>query len=664
MTEDQLRIEAVKQLKILDTESEPEFDEVVKFVGVLCETPYVVLTMVDTDRLWFKSKLGIETCEVEREISICNHTLEQDKKLEIEDARLHPVFKDNPLVNSDLNIRFYTGIPLKLATGETIGTLCVLDDKPRVLTESQKHGMDLMAKQIVHLLESRRHKIIAEKEAIKTRSLAQKFASLYDSMEDGVVECDAKTGRFIDCNQAFSKMLGYSCDELLAMTLYDVTPEVLHDESLRRIEEVVLSHAESETFEKEYLHQSGKIIPAQVKIFKIDDLDEDKPRVWAQIKDLSTQKKKEEQRAQRKKMESLGTLSGGIAHDFNNILAIISGSAELIKLESNSAAIKSYIEKINSSAKRGADLVNRILSFSGKNTRPPSPILLKPVIEQSLELILPTIPKTISLEMDIKDAGVIEAVDSNITQILINLCSNACQAIEPSSGKITVSLSEVASNETLNGQQFSELKVSDTGSGISKQQVSQIFDPFFTTREVGRGTGLGLAIVHGLVEDMNGSISVQSTPEKGTCFVIRLPQTSKVIPTPKNNVVSQDKRGFNILLVEDEVDIAALYKESLQSDGHQVQVAHDGMSALAKLQASPDKIDIVVTDDQMPKLRGIDFARKLKALYPNTPVVLLSGFVSSYVENSLKAGDIDKYMLKPVSLGELRTSIFHLLFSE
>jgi CheY-like chemotaxis protein len=136
------------------------------------------------------------------------------------------------------------------------------------------------------------------------------------------------------------------------------------------------------------------------------------------------------------------------------------------------------------------------------------------------------------------------------------------------------------------------------------------------------------------------------------------------MPTPKNNVVSQDKRGFNILLVEDEVDIAALYKESLQSDGHRVQVAHDGMSALAKLQASPDKIDIVVTDDQMPKLRGIDFARKLKALYPNTPVVLLSGFVSNYVENSLKAGDIDKYMLKPVSLGELRTSIFHLLFSE
>lgn len=657
--DDQQRIEAVKQLKILDTESEPDFDDAVEFLGTLCETPYVVLTMLDTDRLWFKSQIGFDICEVDRKISMCNHTLQINEPLEVEDARLHDVFKNNPMVTGELSIRFYSGLPLKLDGNTTVGTLCVLDNKPRILNQHQKNGLVLMAKQIVHLLESRRHKILAELEVQKNQNLAQKFNSLYNSIEDGVVECTVPDGRFIDCSPAFCKMVGYSSDELHKMSVFDVTPEHAHAMSEKKLAGILAMPNEVGTFEKEYRHKSGRIIPALVKVFKVEDPFEETPRAWAQIKDLSSQKKKEEQRAQRKKMESLGTLSGGIAHDFNNILAIISGSAELIRLVNPSSNIENYLEKISSSAKRGAELVNRILAFSRKNSKPPEPLNIKFAVEQALQLISPTIPTTISLINHIEDNAVIDAVDSNITQIMMNLISNACQAIEPDSGKITVSLFK----QIQNMQTVIVLSVSDSGSGMSEQQLSQAFDPFYTTKDKGRGTGLGLAIVHGLVEDMHGTITVESKEQQGTCFAIRFPLSKIACSNPTQNQVNQHSGGYNILLVEDETDIAELYKESLQNDGHTVTVESNGLKGLERAQKSLYEFDLLVTDDQMPELRGIELAKKLRSLKPDFPIVLLTGFVSKYVEKALEVGDIDKYLAKPVSLNELRDNINQLLLS-
>lgn len=656
-SEDQIRIEAVRQLKILDTESEPEFDEVVQFVGALCETPYVVLTMVDKDRLWFKSKLGLNICEVKREISMCNHTLELNDKLEIEDASVHPVFKDNPLVNSELEIRFYTGIPLRLEGDITIGTLCVLDDKPRVLNSTQKTGLDLMAKQIVHLLESRRDRILAENEAIRTASLATKFTSLYNSIEDGVVENTIPEGQFTDCNAAFCNMLGYSYEELQQMTVFDVTPKGLHELSKEKLKDVLTPQGETEAFEKQYLHKDGHLVPALTKVFRMQTAPGETPKVWAQIKDLSQQKRKEQKRAQRKKMESLGTLSGGIAHDFNNILAIISGSAELIKMETTSLAIDGYLAKITDGAKRGADLVNRILAFSHKSQRQPKPLDLKTAVSQSLRLITPTIPKNVSLQSNLAETGVIYADESNITQILINLCSNACQAIEPGSGNITLSLS-LASPE----QHLIELAVTDDGNGMDEEQLSQIFDPFYTTKEKGRGTGLGLAIVHGLVEEMQASISVESQPEMGSKFRIRFPLVQDTTvnndkPIEKGPPERTVTNSARVLVVEDEKEIAQLYKDVLENAGHEVRVEFDGLKGLAAFETANQPFDMLVTDDQMPGLRGIDLARQLRKQSPSTPILLLTGYVSKLVEDAVKNGEIDACLAKPVSLKKFCSTV-------
>lgn len=662
LTDDQLRIEAVRQLNILDTQAEHEFDEVIRFVAELCETPYVVMTLVDTERLWFKSKIGLDVCEIDREISMCNHTIKSEEKIEVEDTRLDPTFKDNVLVTDAPYIRFYNGLPLKTNNNITVGTLCVMDVKPRILSDTQKNGMGLMAKQLVQLLENRKNQIHAEKEAIRTQNLAEKFSSLYNSIEDGVVECTIPEGRFLDCNTAFCNMVGYDRDTLHTMTLYDLTPQHLHSQSESRINGVLTSKSETDTFEETYIHQSGRLIPIQIKIFKIKADSDNTSGIWAQIKDLSQQKKREEQRAQRKKMESLGTLSGGIAHDFNNILAIISGSAELIRMENNSANIENYVGKICDSSRRGADLVNRILAFSHKNLKQPKPIDLKVAVEQSLNLIKPTIPATIDFNVYLNETGIINADESNITQILMNLCSNARQAIEPDQGKITVTLSKSAHTSG----DMMELTVKDDGIGMSTEQLVQVFDPFYTTKEKGRGTGLGMAIVHGLVEDMNGIITVDSQRGNGTLFNIKFPITQLQKVTRQEKPAPTASHGHNILIVEDEKDIAQLYKEALVAEGHTVSVRHDGQMGLEQIeQCLNDEelpmFDLVVTDDQMPRLRGVDLAKKLRALVPGIRILLLTGFISRYVEQALENKDIDLYLAKPVSLKGLRLTVDKML---
>ena len=842
------RIKIVRDLAILDTPAEPEFDEVVKFAGELCGTRYVVLTLADSERLWFKSKLGLDICEIQREISMCNHTLVNNRVLEIEDARQHPVFSDNPLVKSDLSIRFYFGIPLRLQSGIAIGTLCVLDDTPKVLTEVQKKGLSLMARQVVHLLESRSNKKIAQQEANKSREaekiintiacvnrdylngvstrtlvsdflrafisitnsqfgfiaevikdkhqqpylkhiaiadlskdakiekyflsnlkqepdfntlntlfgsvirtgevliandtqpprrsdasrsghpllqqfagfplfregeiigmvglanrssgyeqqmlkfieplldncslivkayrselekasyltalesekqafkkLSDKFSSLYHSLDDGIVECSVPDGKILDCNPAFCKMLGYDNHSLKQLSIFDVTEGASIQQSEIKLSESTSEKGESEAFEKHYIHSLGHTVPALVKVFKVNTGPGEPLRAWALIKDLSVQKKREVQRAQRKKMESLGTLSGGIAHDFNNILAIISGNAELLKMNQSNGDLQHHSCKILDASQRGAELVRRILAFSRKNTPSHSAIDLKKAIEQALDLITPTISSNITLQVNLEDSGMISSDESSVTQLLMNLTSNACQAIEPNTGVINITLREMPGHNT--EPLKLRLTVADSGEGMSEAQISQAFDPFYTTKEKGRGTGLGLAIVHGLVEDMKADIQIESKKGQGSSVFIDIPISHPGIQHQSLRSESIDFEKHKILLVEDETEIEQLYREALLSDGHEVLSARNGEQAWQLFVHHHGQFDIVISDDQMPLMRGIDLARNIKLKCPGIPVVLLSGFISEYVEEALARGDINLILTKPIALDELRNTV-------
>ncbi|BDX07122.1 GAF domain-containing protein [Planctobacterium marinum] len=846
--EEQERVKIVRDLAILNTPAEPEFDEVVRFAGELCETRYVFLTLVDSERLWFKSKLGLDICEIQREISICNHTLLNNCILEIEDARKHPVFCDNPLVKSDLSIRFYVGIPLRLKSDIAIGTLCVMDDKPKVLSDVQKKGLLLMAKQIVHLLESRSNKKLAQLEVEKNREtekiinaiacvnrdylngvstralvsdflkafltitdsqfgfiaevlsdknkqpylkhialadvskdsdtadyfnsnpdselefhnldtlfgavirtgkalisndakhhpqsggtpsghpslkqfagfplfregemvgmvglanresgyderilqfveplldncslivkayrsemekdaflsalesekqafkkLSDKFSSLYHSLDDGIVECSVPDGKILDCNPAFCKMIGYDKQSLCNLTIFDITDSASLQQSEIKLAESISEKGESEAFEKHYIHSHGHPVPALVKVFKVNTNPAETPRAWGLIKDLSVQQKREMQRAQRKKMESLGTLSGGIAHDFNNILAIISGNAELLKMTQANKELLHHTCKILDASQRGAELVKRILAFSRKNPQSHSAIDLKKAIEQALELIQPTISTNISLRVDLQDSGMISSDESSVTQLLMNLISNACQAIEPNTGTIEIKLCEISGHHADPLQL--RLTVSDTGRGMSQLQTSQAFDPFYTTKEKGRGTGLGLAIVHGLVEDMKAHIHIDSQEGIGSNVTIDIPVSHPGIVHQAHRAESPEFERHKVLVVEDETEIAQLYMEALQADGHEVFTAENGEQAWHLFEQHDNQFDIVISDDQMPIMRGIDLAKRIKMKCPDIPVVLLSGFISQYIEEAQAKGDINLILTKPIALDELRNTI-------
>jgi signal transduction histidine kinase len=357
------------------------------------------------------------------------------------------------------------------------------------------------------------------------------------------------------------------------------------------------------------------------------------------------------------KMEAVGRLAGGIAHDFNNILGAIVGYGELAQNNlGEGSAVRRQVDQMMHAGARGKALVDRILAFSHSGMGDRVPLHVQSVVEETLELLTPSLPLDVRFErrLDAVDAAVLGDA-TQLHQLTMNLCMNAVQAMARG-GVLTVTLDRVTVGErrllshgTLYAGHYVRLKVSDTGSGIPPAVLERIFDPFFTTKPVGDGTGLGLALVHGIVADFGGEIDVETQIGAGTTFTIWLPasgETPRLLTESPADVPRG--HGETVMVVDDERPLVALAEETLAELGYEAVGFDSSIAALQAFSAEPLRFDLVLTDERMPDLTGTELARQIRQLRPDISIILMSGYSDRQLSEHAQAVGIIDVLHKPL----------------
>jgi PAS domain S-box-containing protein len=382
------------------------------------------------------------------------------------------------------------------------------------------------------------------------------------------------------------------------------------------------------------------------------------------------QKLLESQLLESQKMEAIGTLAGGIAHDFNNIIANILGNAELARddVRSNPVALES-LDEIGKAARRARDLVQQILSFSRRQPLERRLLAITPVVDESVRLLRATLPQRIVLDLTCgPHLPRVMADATQIEQVLINLATNAMQALQGRSGRIGIDVDTVQLDQAL-ADQHPELRplllrhpgtalrlvVSDNGSGMDAATLSRIFEPFFTTKPPGEGTGLGLSVVLGIVQAHEGVILAESEVGRGSRFMLYLPAAAQeggpigLVPgtfmqatTPTEPLLS----GTRMLYIDDDESLLFLVKRLLERRGVLVSGYADQQLALEVLRADPAAFDLVLTDYNMPGLSGLDIAREVRRIRPDLPVAIASGFIDETLRQAAAGAGVRELIFK------------------
>jgi PAS domain S-box-containing protein len=508
------------------------------------------------------------------------------------------------------------------------------------------------------------HDITAIKEAEeKLRKAKDEWERTFEAIGDIVTIQDTEL-RITRVNKMACEVLAAKPEELVGKYCYEV---------FRGVHEPCKDCPVVESL-KDFQAHTGEIEHAKLgKTFMVSaspilDSDGKQTGIVHFARDITSQKQLENQLQQSQKMEAIGTLAGGIAHDFNNILTPILGFSAMAQesIAPDSPAAEEIAEVIKA-AKRAADLVKQILTFSRQAEKEPQPLKVQYVIKEALKLLRASIPATIEIRQKIDTTcGAIQADPTQIHQVIMNLCTNAYHAMRESGGTLGVSLATVILEEAdlinlvnLKPGQYIRLTINDTGHGMSKELLSKIFEPYFTTKAQGEGTGLGLSVVHGIVTSLGGEISVNSELGKGTTCQVYFPQVKSHDEEPPNKAAEPTlPRGEEtILIVDDEEIIVTMEKAMLKSFGYKVATFTDPTEALYALEKDPAGFDLVITDMTMPKITGVELANKIFAIRKNLPVILCTGFSELISKEKAEALGISKFLLKPLSKSELAHAV-------
>jgi signal transduction histidine kinase/ActR/RegA family two-component response regulator len=392
---------------------------------------------------------------------------------------------------------------------------------------------------------------------------------------------------------------------------------------------------------------------------------EDLRKAYEALKEETTQRKCAESRLnQTQKMEALGTLAGGIAHDFNNILAAIIGFSEMaIDRTPEGLPARRSMDRVFAAGLRGRDLVKQILAFSRRAEQEKEPIRVDRVVNETLKLLGPSLPAGVDIRTDLKGGvGYVLADRTHMEQIVMNLCTNAAHAMCEKGGTIDIGLTDLVVPDSggpddIKPGPYVKLTVRDTGIGISSQILDRIFDPFFTTKKSGEGTGLGLSVVHGIVKDTKGYITVESEPGKGSTFTIYFPKIEggpemegakdELIPTGTERV----------LFVDDEETLVEIGEQILAELGYDVTSLTSSREALALLKDDPFRFDLVMMDQTMPEITGIELAREILPLRPDMPIIMCTGFSHLIDADKARTAGIKAFVMKPLTKKEIARTI-------
>jgi PAS domain S-box-containing protein len=467
-------------------------------------------------------------------------------------------------------------------------------------------------------------------------------------------------------NQKLCSMLGYTDEEFYQKTWADMTypDDVARDAA--QFDKMLAGEIEIYEMDKRFVRKSGDLVWAHLAVSCFREEDHRVRFVIASIQDITQRMQMEEQLRQSQKMEAIGTLAGGVAHDFNNILAAIMGNAEMARLNlPPESPVAGNIDQILKSSDRARDLVRQILAFSRRQEQERRPVDMCMIVSEAVKLLRAMVPTTIDIRQSVPaDAHIVHADPTRIHQVLINLCTNAAQAMETTGGVLEIEVASIQINDRNQASYpdvspglYVRITVSDTGPGIEPQNMQRIFDPYFTTKAVGKGTGMGLAVAHGIVKDHGGTITVHSLRGKGATFLVLLPQISvKVVETTEPP--QEIPRGCEtILLIDDEEILVELGTTILKLLGYSVVSSLSSPEALKTFTENPNGFDVVITDFTMPYMTGYELAKEFLRIRPDIPIILCTGFSSQISEEQARAAGIRAFIMKPYNTGEIAAAL-------
>ncbi len=360
------------------------------------------------------------------------------------------------------------------------------------------------------------------------------------------------------------------------------------------------------------------------------------------------------------KMEAVGTLAGGVAHEFNNVLSIVLGNIELAAMDMyNDHPLRAYMDEAKSGILRAKKVVRQLLDFSRKSEGQQLYVELHTIVINALKLLRSSIPTHIEFHQHIEICPPVMADPTHIHQMIINLCTNAAEAMDEDGGVLTVTLehitlwqNKIPSALTLGPGKYAKLTVSDNGRGMKKEVLERVFEPFFTTKETHRSSGLGLSMVHGIVKRHAGEITAQSKLGEGSTFVIYLPTVEQAIRKSMTIEPESLMGDESILFVDDEPKVVVIMERQLKALGYKVEAFTNPKMAVRRFEKGPDDFDIVISDIAMPKMTGEKLIRQIRLIRPDIPAILVTGYSEKIDEYSAAALECS-FAIKPLTQIEL-----------
>lgn len=420
---------------------------------------------------------------------------------------------------------------------------------------------------------------------------------------------------------------------------------------------------------------SGRELAVEVSVSFEQHAEGETTTVFA--RDLTAHKRAEERRGELElqlreshKMQAVGTMAGGIAHDFNNILGAILGNVELARADCPAdSPVQESLREIAKAGRRARDLVRQILTFSRNEPPRRTPVRVDTVLHDTERLLRVTLPP--SIELQVRTSSILPAILADATQVeqaVLNLCTNAIQAMAGSRGHVAVQAQaehpDARARERLGlaPGRYVSVVVRDSGPGIDPETLARVFEPFFTTKPVGQGTGLGLAVVHGVMRAHGGAVDVRSDLGQGSSFTLYFPAADDTVfaadpahssPVPLLPDEAEDGLARHVMYVDDDQALVFLVQRLLRRRGYKVSGFTDPRTALAALAQAPWDYDLLVTDYNMPGFSGLDLLREAQKLHPKLPIALASGYVTQEIEQAAMAAGARALVHKPNDVEEL-----------
>ncbi|MFN3286237.1 MAG: PAS domain S-box protein, partial [bacterium] len=541
------------------------------------------------------------------------------------------------------------------SAGEAVGFVGVRPDGSRLECELQANRVVLRGKPMLlgTVRDLTEHRRVAE--------MLHFQASLLEQVQDAIVATDWD-GRVVYWNRAAEALYGWLASDAVGRD-FDALVQPEARDSLARLRQHLLRDG---TWRGELQHRTadGQVSWLSASLSVQRDAQGRPVGVLGVYRDITANKRLEEELLQAQKMESIGTLAGGIAHDFNNILGTIVGYLGLLKEELPSRPeLQRYFDVLERSALRASELTRQLLGFARKGKFEVRPLDLAHLCSEVTELFRSTLDPRIELRTRFpSDLPMVEGDASQLHQAILNLCMNARDAM-PDGGVLELVLQPVIAPDPTSGEPpvlrpYVCLTVRDTGVGMDEHVKARMFEPFFTTKGPGKGTGLGLAMVYGIVRNHGGFLEVDSEVGRGTAVRMYLPVASGAAePEEAGEAEVDGGAGETILVVDDEEPLCNLLRDVLTRRGYRVLVATDGQEALRLYQEHAGRIDLVILDMTMPGLSGTQTFDALRALDPRARILLTSGYTQERAARDAVARGAKGFLQKPFLISELAARV-------